>query len=139
LLLLHNVIVQPAVFFRRSAIEQQFVDEEFDYAMDRELWLRLGRRFTFARLGKVVGIDRHHLARKTSARPDLVQADRERLIERYGSGRIVASDPRLKPMTFAFRVLGLRLVSQATATPAYPYPKARGRDLVKRQLAARTP
>src|SRR5205807_1163667 len=36
-----NFIIQPAAFIRRSALGGRFVDEMYDYAMDRELWLRL--------------------------------------------------------------------------------------------------
>lgn len=139
LLLLYNFLVQPSVFFRRSAIEPQFVDEEFDYSMDRELWLRLAQEHRFKRLNRILAVDRHQLARKTSARPDLVQADRRRLLDRYPASRVVASDARLKPLTLSFRMLGLRLAGQGTLTPAYPAPPSTRNRLIRRQLAARTP
>jgi glycosyltransferase involved in cell wall biosynthesis len=139
LLLLYNYLVQPSVFFRRSAIEDRFVDEAFDYSMDRELWLRLGRKGRFKRLPQILAIDRHQLERKTSARPDLVQADRRRLLDMYAASRLVAGDPRLKPLTLGFRLLGLRLAGQASSPAAYAAPNARRGTLIRRQLAARAP
>src|SRR5205085_7510637 len=82
----YNFILQPAAFIRRSAIEStSLVDEEFDGSMDRELWLRLGRRHRMKRVDALLAIDRHHLARKSVARPDLLQGDASRLADIYGT------------------------------------------------------
>jgi len=112
LLKLHNFIIQPAAFVRRSALGTAVADEAYDYAMDCELWLRLGLDHRFARLDKVLAIDRHHLARKSLSRPDLAQADGARLAATYGVPAR-QSRARLKAIKIAFRVAGIRLVPRA--------------------------
>ena len=55
---------QPAVFFRRKALGDRFLDERFQFAMDWELWLRLARSCRFHRLNRVLAIDRDQPGRK---------------------------------------------------------------------------
>lgn len=100
-----NFIVQPTVFMRRHVLEQGFADESFHYTMDRELWLRLARRHSFSRIDKVLAIDRHQAERKSYARPDLADAERERLAEMYGlpTGRAHALESRLRKIGYRVR------------------------------------
>ena len=43
-----NFIFQPSVFIRRKVLEEaRFLDEKIHFAMDYDLWLRLGKRYTF--------------------------------------------------------------------------------------------
>ncbi len=84
LMLRSNFIIQPATFVRRRALEGVFVDERFDYTMDRELWLRLSCRFACIRVPHVLAIDRHHDLRKSYTRPDLYLHDLSLLMEEYG-------------------------------------------------------
>jgi glycosyltransferase involved in cell wall biosynthesis len=79
-----NFIVQPAAFVRRSAVGDHIVSEDYDYSMDRDLWLRLLPSHNFKRVHAIIGIDRHHSSRKGEARPDLVAADRARIIVEHG-------------------------------------------------------
>jgi glycosyltransferase involved in cell wall biosynthesis len=79
-----NFIVQPAAFVRRSVVGDHIVSEDYDYSMDTDLWLRLLPSHNFKRVGAIIGIDRHHSSRKGVARPDLVAADRARLIAAHG-------------------------------------------------------
>lgn len=109
----YNFISQPAAFVRRSALGTAVADEAYDYAMDRELWLRLGLEHRFARLDRVLAIDRHHLARKSLSRPDLAQADSARLAAAYGVAAARRSRARVKAIKIAFRVAGIRLVPRA--------------------------
>lgn len=64
-----NFVIQPTAFLRREILQDWIVDERFDYAMDRELWLRLGGERRFARINRIVALDRHHPDRKVY-RPD---------------------------------------------------------------------
>lgn len=84
----HCFIVQPAVFFRREAIRGPLVDERFDFAMDWELWLRLGIDRQLARIDRVLAIDRDQPNRKTrvAAKTKFVE-DEEKLRALYGVGR----------------------------------------------------
>ena len=43
-----NFIFQPSVFIRRKVLEEAgFLDENLHFAMDYDLWLRLGKRYKF--------------------------------------------------------------------------------------------
>ena len=107
-----NFICQPTVFIRRSVIGQQLVDEEFDYTMDRELWLRLCERTSFERIDDVLAIDRHHPARKSYRRLDIARRDRLRLHQRYGVPLPEQRASRDRLLKFAFRLAGLSLFSR---------------------------
>ena len=113
---MHNFIVQPAAFVRRSAVGDRLVDDAFAYSMDRELWLRLAREGRPERLGVPVAIDRHHPDRKSYTRPDLYSTDLSALLRRYdvlpeGRGLV-----RLKAMKVALRWAGLSLAVSLPGT-----------------------
>ncbi len=109
---LHNFIIQPTAFIRRSALQQGFVDEGFHSCMDTELWLRLATiGCRFLRANRVLAIDRHYPERKAVARVDLSTADRLRLQEIY---RLPAGRPQRlqrKTLTVALRFLGAGLAA----------------------------
>jgi glycosyltransferase involved in cell wall biosynthesis len=79
-----NLQAQPSTFLRRSALSDSPLDTAFHFTMDYELWLRLvsqGRRF--ARIDRIVSIDRHQLARKSATIKEVNFADLERLRPMY--------------------------------------------------------
>jgi glycosyltransferase involved in cell wall biosynthesis len=98
-----NFISQPAVFIRRRALEDGFLDESFHYTMDHELWLRLAAKHSFGRIDKVLAIDRHQAQRKVYQWP--AQADEEvlRMSELYGIPRAVGHRARLRRIVYRFR------------------------------------
>ncbi len=107
LLTFHNFIIQPTVFIRRSALNGSFIDERFQSAMDRELWLRLAcRGHQFGRIDSVLAIDRHYPARKAVARRDLANADRQALIRMYGIPCGRSHRVALKALTIGLRLSG---------------------------------
>lgn len=114
-----NFIVQPATFIRRSALGSAFVDEDFGHSMDRELWLRLGRRHRFARVDSILAIDRHQPFRKVYTRSDLAEADRQKLIARYGISPPSQHRRLLKTYKVAARLMGVRLVRRASGRLAF--------------------
>lgn len=116
LLKLVNFIIQPTAFIRRSALKGGFLDETYHYAMDRELWLRLGRKHRFGRLNSVLAIDRHQKARKSIAGRDAAYADSLRLDHQHSIPRGRWSKARGRALTSAFRVAGLSLVPAAMGT-----------------------
>ena len=100
-----NFVLQPTVFVRRSALGDRLVDDRLSFTVDRELWLRLlGEGRLFARLDRVVAIDRHHGARKSVAIEDVGRREDEELVARYG----LPTDLRRTVVPKAFRV-GARL------------------------------
>jgi hypothetical protein len=133
LLRFHDFIVQPATFIRRSALGAEMVDEAFEYMMDYELWLRLARSHRFARLPRIVAVDRHHRERKSYTRLDLAAIDLPRLVEMYRIDGHRAFRHFRKLLNVAIRLEGVRLVRDA----ASPSLIARSRSLSWQALAAR--
>lgn len=85
---------QPAVFFRRSAVGELFLDEAFDLTMDYELWLRLRRKGKFSKVDRVLAVDRSYPQTKSRSRWDEVPFELERLAERY----LIPRDTRPLPI-----------------------------------------
>ena len=90
------------------------LDESFHFAMDWELWLRLGRTHRFGRMNRVLAIDRVQPERKTKTWLDVLEADCERLAETYGAGgpwyrfpRTVRAWDRVARLGGAFKALAL--------------------------------
>lgn len=79
-----NFLVQPSVFIRRSALGDRVVDDRFDFTMDWELWLRLGRSHRFMRLNSVLAVDRHQPGRKNRTAIDVFRANERVLRKAYG-------------------------------------------------------
>lgn len=117
LLRLQDFIVQPAAFFRRDAIEGELVDESFDYTMDYELWLRLARRHRFARIDRIVAIDRHHASRKSYLLADIGRTDHARLRKMYGIAGGPAGRVARKIYKIGSRLAGSRLIVAAQTEP----------------------
>lgn len=135
LLRLHDFIVQPAAFIRRSAVGDALVDESYDFTMDYELWLRLAAAHQFLRLDQIVAVDRHHPARK-SYMLGRVQVDRERLNARYRlpRGRLVSFVRKV--WTVSARLAGVRLIPAALREPtAFDIGRDRGLALALRQVS----
>jgi glycosyltransferase involved in cell wall biosynthesis len=133
-----NFIIQPAAFIRRQSLGFHLVDESYKSAMDREVWLRLGQHGPFARVPKVLAIDRHHLGRKTMTRPDLAQMDKVRLVDRYAltkeSHHVTAR--KLQKIIWRFIALGL-LASIGNSKPVFQAANDGLLRLAVRQVAVR--
>jgi glycosyltransferase involved in cell wall biosynthesis len=138
LLRLHNFIVQPAAFIRRSALGETLVDETFHYAMDYELWMRLGSERRIAKLNHVVAVDRNYPERKSVARTDLAEIDYARLKKTYGvpdftpPASIRAQQRALK---IAIRLMGLSLVPRHADELAFDGARDSALNLALRQAA----
>lgn len=117
LLRLHDFIIQPAVFIRRSCIGAILVDESFDFTMDYELWLRLARRHRFKRLDRIAAIDRHHRARKSHTMLDVGRADHARLERRYGVVHGPVGAAARKTWKIVSRLIGATLIPTVTSAP----------------------
>ncbi len=132
-----NYIYQPAVFIRRSALDETIVDESYDSSMDRELWLRLGREHRFQRVNKVLAIDRHYPARKSNAQPGLAEAEGERLAEAYGRPRGPWVSGQRAAAKLLIRILGVRALSEADDELAFAGRYDGYFRLLRRQLTMR--
>lgn len=60
-----NYIPQPSVFFRSSIVKQENLDISFHYSMDYEFWLRLGQKYVWKRVDRILSAERNHLKAKT--------------------------------------------------------------------------
>jgi len=120
LLRLHDFIVQPAAFIRRSSVGAQLVDESFDYTMDYELWLRLSVGQRFRRMDRILAIDRHHGARKSYAMADVGRSDHARLERRYGVAHGPIGTVARKTWKIVSRLIGTTVIPAACPAARRP-------------------
>lgn len=79
-------LLQPAVFIRREALEQRFLREDVRVMIDYELWLYLRTVGPFAKVGRVLAIDRDYAGRKTRETWSTQALDLEEFASCYGLG-----------------------------------------------------
>jgi len=114
---LANRVAQPGSFFTREAWEAVGgVDPSFHYALDYELWLKLGRRFEVRHVDRILAAYRFHPASKTVAQSDGFLAETVRASRRHG-GRFFSPIyvdwylPRRRPWAYRL-VLAWRLLKR---------------------------
>ena len=135
LLRLGNYIVQPGVFVRRSAIGDRFVDEGLDFAMDRDLWLRLAAAGPFVRVDRVLAIDRHQMNRKVITMKGVGDYEHALLASRYDLPTGIRASIVRKARKVYYRVRGVGLIGDAYGNLAFEgHIDSRARLLI-RQLA----
>lgn len=110
-LLRENFICQPATFWRRSAIEQVgLLDRELHWAMDYDLWLRLGRLSDPIILDRPLARFRLHATSK-SGNFDRRQFDEDLAVAlRYmppGRGRRLVRRLHTEKIVLAYRLMKL--------------------------------
>jgi len=74
---------QPAVFFRRHVVEKYKLDKRLKVAIDYEYWLRLGKRYRFVHIPRILAADRNHRGRISVAQADKLKAVGAQLREQY--------------------------------------------------------
>ena len=83
-----NAVAQPGSFFTRAAFEAVgCIDEGLHYAMDYELWLRLGERFDVRHVDRVLAAYRYHPRSKSVADYRRFAAETWRAGRRHGARR----------------------------------------------------
>ena len=116
-------LVQPAVFFRRSALRpgEPLLRVGLERRLDYELWLRLrSRGARFVRLPAVLAVDRDHPLRKVRTTDALFESETGLLVEEYGRVFAVPRGRRLGSL--ARRVAGLPEVWRwERHEPAFPW------------------
>ncbi len=86
-----DFVVQPAAFFRREAfLAVGGLDESLHWAMDYDLWLKIGRRFPVAYLPRRLARCRWTGENKTSLGGFARLAEIERVGRRHGAGGLPA-------------------------------------------------
>jgi len=74
---------QPAVFFRRHVVEKHKLNKRLKVAIDYEYWLRLGKRYRFVHIPRILAADRNHRGRISVAQADKLKAVGEQLRKEY--------------------------------------------------------
>jgi glycosyltransferase involved in cell wall biosynthesis len=104
-----NAVSQPGSLFTREAFwAVGGLDHSFRYAMDYELWLKLGARFTVCHVDDVLGAYRLHPVSKTVAEPhgfvpETIRASRAHGGRRFSPLYVDWYLPRVRP--WAYRVV----------------------------------
>lgn len=130
-------LIQPAVFIRRRALEGCFLDESYQFAMDWELWLRLGERHRFRRIPRVLAIDRLQPSRKMKTWEPVFKADRARLAESHGVLSPWYYGLLIRAWYVATRLGGARFTSFSPDDLAFAGEQDGWWTLLRRQVASR--
>jgi glycosyltransferase involved in cell wall biosynthesis len=90
-----NSFAQPATFFSRRAWQQCApLDENLQYGMDLDLWIRIAQKFAFERLGEVLATERLHKDCKTEKDMGMMYAVQCQIQIRHGYERLAMEDIR---------------------------------------------
>ncbi len=131
-------LYQPAVFIRRRTLEAGFLDRNYQFAMDWEIWLRLareGRRF--ARIDRILAVDRVQPSRKMKTWVPVFEAERPRLAEEYGVSMPFFYGPMDRALHIATRLGGARLIASLPDPLAFSGAQDSPLRILRRQVASR--
>ncbi len=88
---------QPSIFFRREVLEEvkyaagKYLDEDLEFCMDLDLWLRIAERYSLVRrMPKVFSYLRTYDTNKTGEMMDLTYREMSRVYERHARRRVMA-------------------------------------------------
>jgi glycosyltransferase involved in cell wall biosynthesis len=85
----HDYILQPAAFVRRPALEAiDYLDESLTWAMDWDLWIRIGRRFPVRYLPRRLAQARLHPDTKTNRAGWSKLFEMHRILRRHSRRRL---------------------------------------------------
>lgn len=81
-----SYIPQPSTFFQKEVIRSTALNRNLNFAMDIDLWLRLGREYPFHHINKIIAGDRFHPDAKRFCKENIRQFQQESLEIRKRQG-----------------------------------------------------
>jgi glycosyltransferase involved in cell wall biosynthesis len=85
LLIGSSYIPQPATFFRKKVIIENKIDKNLGYSMDIEFWLRLGVKYEFLHVGRILAGDRlHKEAKRLSGNTKTYRSESKKIRKNHG-------------------------------------------------------
>jgi glycosyltransferase involved in cell wall biosynthesis len=91
-LLCFDVILQPATFMRRQALDAVGgLDDSYNLIMDHDLWVRLAARFPIEHVAEEWAVERTHPEAKTVALASYFVHEAERLVQRAQTDPVLHS------------------------------------------------
>jgi len=101
-----DYIPQPTAFLRREVIATVgMTDTRLHYAMDYDLWLRVGLRFGMNYIPQLIASERRHSRAKTSAHAMKTVCETTSAVEQFFSRNLPAATSALKDRTLAVHYL----------------------------------
>jgi glycosyltransferase involved in cell wall biosynthesis len=112
-----NFVPQPSAFFTRAAYEAvSGVDSRYHYAMDYDLWVRIGRRFDVAVIDGILSCFRFQSESKSVTAADRFYPEMRKISRRHGgrffSRMYLERLPQRRPFLFKL-VLAYRLLRRS--------------------------
>ena len=90
-----NSFGQPACFFSKEAWQQAGrLDEDLQYGMDLDLWIKIAENFAFEKIGEVLATERLHKDAKTQRDAGMMYAVQCQIQIRHGYERLALEDIR---------------------------------------------
>lgn len=117
LLIAFNFISQPAVFWRRAVLRETALNQDLNYVMDYDLWLRLRERGDFCHLDRFIAGVRYHGAAKNLRSPGALKREAAQVRRRYsqaGMGQLFYST-LVKVLQRAYRVAAISRIGELSA------------------------
>jgi glycosyltransferase involved in cell wall biosynthesis len=109
-----NFVPQPSAFFTREAYEAvSGIDPRYHYAMDYDLWVRIGRRFNVGVIDGILSCFRFHTESKSVSAADSFYPEMRKISRRSG-GRFFSRMyldrlPERRPVAFKLVLVYRRL------------------------------
>ncbi len=133
-------IIQPAVFFRKKVALENALDKKLHFSMDYEFWLRLGRKYNFVKVDRIMTGFRIYEQAKSSANIDKLWLETKGILTEYGQdfGRAYRINNFRDKLLFGYlRLRGIRDILRLTDGQDFAFrAKVSGRlNRIKTQVA----
>lgn len=108
-----NCLLQPTVFFLRDIVQEEKLNKELNYCMDYNYWLRIGKKYNFHYLDKIVAAFRLHDKSKTISNKEKMREE-EKFVRKNFGGKDNSY------LIFLSRFLKIKALHKAISLYSYP-------------------